>query len=112
MQGWFLGKVGRGRFVYWKIKCFWGGIKGKTVVCTHSALRKLTMEQLVVILHKKRLALLRQLLLTLEGIKSRPKPEKPVVEYPKEPDCPKCMNGKLTRIIPIKPIKVKRRCWD
>ena len=63
-------------------------------------------------IRKKRLAILRQLLLTLEGIKSRPKPEKPVVEHPEPQDCPKCMTGKMTRIIPILPIKVKRRCWD
>ena len=63
-------------------------------------------------IRKKRLALLRQLLVTLEGIKSRLKSEKSKVVANQEQDCPKCMTGKMTRIIPIAAVKVKRRCWS
>jgi len=56
--------------------------------------------------------LLRQLLVTLEGSKSRLKLEKSKAVAMQEQDCPKCMTGKMTRVLPIAAVKVKRRCWS
>ena len=47
------------------------------------------------LIRKKRLALLRQLLVILEGSKSRLKLEKSKVVSNQAQDCPKCMTGKM-----------------
>lgn len=61
---------------------------------------------------KKRLPLLREKLSELTVIKAKAQQTILKETIDEVFECPKCQTGILSRIIPILPIKVKRRCWS